>query len=164
MVRAMRNHGAGPDKVIHSDCAVWGTNARLDNIQAAILASKLDWYDETIERRRSIAKRYDDAFSDLAIDLPPAPGSDQCHFDIFQNYEIRCDGRDALRAYLASRDIGTILQWGGVPVHRFRNLGFTQQLPRTDRLFDGSLLLPMNHLLTDEQVDVVIDAIREFFE
>lgn len=163
-VRAMRNHGAGPDKVIHSDCAVWGTNARLDNIQAAILASKLDWYDETIERRRSIAKRYDDAFSDLAIDHPPAPGSDQRHFDIFQNYEIRCDGRDALREHLASRDVGTIIQWGGVPVHRFRNLGFTQQLPRTDRLFDGSLLLPMNHLLTDEQVDVVIDAVREFFE
>lgn len=163
-LRAMRNHGAGADKRIAADCDVWGTNARLDNIQAGILAYKLGWYVETIERRRSIATRYDDAFSDLAIDLPPAPGSDQRHFDIFQNYEIRCDGRDALRAYLASRDIGAIVQWGGTPLHRFRNLGFTQQLPRTDRLFEGSLLLPMNHLLTDEQVDVVIDAVREFFE
>lgn len=163
-IRAMRNHGAGPDKRISADCSVWATNARLDNIQAAILASKLDWYDGTIERRRSIAKRYDDAFSDLAIDLPPAPGSDWRHFDIFQNYEIRCDGRDALREHLASRDVGTIIQWGGTPLHRFRNLGFTQQLPRTDRLFEGSLLLPMNHLLTDKQIDVVIDAVREFFE
>jgi dTDP-4-amino-4,6-dideoxygalactose transaminase len=37
-------------------------------------------------------------------------------------------------------------------------------LPRTDRLFEGSLLLPMNHLLSDEQVDAVIDAVRDFFE
>ena len=50
-VRAMRNHGAGPDKSIPADCAVWGTNARLDNIHAAILAYKLGWYDEAIARR-----------------------------------------------------------------------------------------------------------------
>ena len=40
-VRAMRNHGAGADKGISPDCAMWGTNARLDNIQPAILAYKL---------------------------------------------------------------------------------------------------------------------------
>lgn len=163
-VRAMRNHGAGLDKRIPADCGLWGTNARLDNIQAAILAYKLGWYRGTIERRREIAARYDDSFGDLAIELPPAPGSDQRHFDIFQNYEIRCEDRDALRAHLASRDIGTIVQWGGTPIHRFRNLGFTQHLPRTDRLFEGSLLLPMNHLLSDEQVAAVIDTVRGFVE
>jgi dTDP-4-amino-4,6-dideoxygalactose transaminase len=163
-VRAMRNHGAGADKRISADCAIWGTNARIDNLHAAILAYKLDWCDEAIRRRRAIATRYDEAFSDLAIELPPAPGSDPYHFDIFQNYEIRCERRDALRAHLANRDIGAIVQWGGTPIHRFRNLGFTQQLARTDRLFEGSLLLPMNHLLSDEQVDAVIDAVRDFFE
>src|SRR5579884_2575388 len=48
-VRAMRNHGAGADKRISPDCSLWGTNSRLDNIQAAILAFKLGWYDEVIE-------------------------------------------------------------------------------------------------------------------
>jgi dTDP-4-amino-4,6-dideoxygalactose transaminase len=163
-VRAMRNHGADPDKRISADCQVWGTNARIDNIQAAILAYKLGRYDQTIARRRAITARYQDGFSDLPIELPPAPGSDQRHFDIFQNYEICCKDRDALHAHLASRDVGTIVQWGGTPIHRFRNLGFTQHLPRTDQLFEGSLLLPMNHLLSDEQVDTVIDAVRNFFE
>jgi len=163
-VRAMRNHGAGRDKRIAADCAIWGTNARIDNIQAAILGYKLGWYDETIERRREIAGRFHQAFSDLPIELPPAPDAGQRHFDIFQNYEIRCEHRDALRAHLADRAIGTIIQWNGVPIHRFRNLGFTQQLPRTDRLFEASLLLPMNHLLSDEQVDAVTNAVRDFFE
>jgi dTDP-4-amino-4,6-dideoxygalactose transaminase len=164
-VRAMRNHGAGPDKVIPANCAAWGTNARLDNLHAGILSFKLDWYDEAIARRRSIAERYQAAFSPIAaLALPPPPGADDRHFDIFQNYELCCDQRDALRAHLAERRIGTIVQWGGVAIHQFRALGFTQQLPRTDAFFRRSLLIPMNHLLSDAEVDAVIDAVAEFFE
>lgn len=162
-VRAMRNHGAGRDKVIARDCAVWGANSRLDNLHAAILAYKLTYYDETIARRRQIAARYQDAFAAIpALDLPPGPDASN-RFDIFQNYEVCCDARDALRAHLSVQGIGTIVQWGGVGLHQFRNLGFDQDLPRTDRFFARSLLLPMNHLLTDGQVARVIDGVREFF-
>jgi dTDP-4-amino-4,6-dideoxygalactose transaminase len=163
-VRAMRNHGAGPDKAIHRNCEVWGTNARIDNIQAAILTYKLGWYCEVIERRRAIAQRYHDAFDKIeALRLPPRPNDDGRHFDIFQNYELRCDARDELRRYLADRNVGTIVQWGGNAIHNFRGLGFSQILPRTDRLLETSMLLPMNHLLTDEEVGVIIDAVTEFF-
>lgn len=164
-VRAMRNHGAGTDKRIAPDCAVWGTNARLDNIHAAILAFKLGWYDEAISRRREIATYYDEALRDIAgLQLPPPPGADERHFDVFQNYEIRCDRRDALRDHLSDRQIGTIVQWGGTPLHHFRALGFTQDLPVTDRFFERTLLLPMNHLLTDDQVEAVVQATEQFFE
>jgi dTDP-4-amino-4,6-dideoxygalactose transaminase len=163
-VRAMRNHGAGSDKTLPADCALWGTNARLDNLHAAILSFKVDWYGEAIERRRAIAERYDAAFSPIAgLALPPAPSSDERHFDIFQNYELCCEERDALRAHLADQHIGTIVQWGGVAIHQFRALGFTQQLPRTDAFFRRSLLLPMNHLLSDAEVDTVIAAVLDFF-
>jgi len=163
-VRAMRNHGAGHDKAIPRDIAIWGTNARLDNLQAAILAYKLAWYGEAIGRRRAIAARYHLAFAGIAaLDLPPAPDADPRHFDIFQNYEICCDGRDALRAHLAAARIGTIVQWGGTGLNHFANLGLGRSLPATDRFFGRSLLLPMNHLLTDDQVDLVIAAVRAFF-
>jgi dTDP-4-amino-4,6-dideoxygalactose transaminase len=56
------------------------------------------------------------------------------------------------------------VQWGGTPLHHFHALGFTQHLPRTDRYFATSLLLPMNHLLTEAQVTAVISAVQEFFE
>lgn len=164
-VRAMRNHGSGPDKLIAADCAEWGTNARLDNIQAAVLAYKLSWYDEAVSRRRRIAGRYHAAFRRLErLELPPSPDAEPGRFDIFQNYEVRCDDRDALRAHLLSRGVGTIVQWGGVALHQYRNLGFDQQLPDADRLAARSLLLPMNHLLRDDQVDRAIDAVREFLE
>jgi dTDP-4-amino-4,6-dideoxygalactose transaminase len=163
-VRAMRNHGAGRDKTIPRDGAIWGTNARLDNLHAAILAFKLGWYDETIARRRAIARAYHQAFAGIAaLDLPPAPDADPRRFDIFQNYEICCDRRDALRAHLAAAGIGTIVQWGGVGLNQFAALGLGRALPATDRFFARSLLLPMNQLLSDAQVDRVIAAVRSFF-
>ena len=64
-LRAMRNHGAGPDKVISPDCAVWGTNSRIDNLHAAILAYKLAWYETTLDRRRAIARRQGVAHADV---------------------------------------------------------------------------------------------------
>ena len=163
-VRAMRNHGADAAKVIPADCDVWGTNARIDNIHAAILNYKLSYYGEAIDRRRAIARAYAEAFADITdLDLPPAPDADPRRFDIFQNYEICCDRRDELRAHLADRGIGTIIQWGGKGLHEFRNLGFDQHLPRTDRFFRRSMLLPMNHVLTESQQMQVIDAVRGFF-
>jgi dTDP-4-amino-4,6-dideoxygalactose transaminase len=163
-VRAMRNHGAGSDKVIPADCAIWGTNARIDNLHAAILTYKLGWYDQAIARRRAIAARYHDAFNGIAeLDLPPSPDTDPTRFDVFQNYEMCCDRRDKLRVHLANLGIGTIVQWGGTGIHQFRNLGLERLLPRTDRFFARSLLIPMNHLLTDAQVGRVIDGVRGFF-
>ena len=163
-VRAMRNHGAGSDKVIPADCAIWGTNARIDNLHAAILTYKLGWYDQAIARRRAIAARYHDAFQGIAeLDLPPSPDADPTRFDVFQNYEMCCDRRDKLRVHLTNLGIGTIVQWGGTGIHQFRNLGLERLLPRTDRFFARSLLIPMNHLLSDAQVGRVIDGVRGFF-
>ena len=163
-VRALRNHGAGPDKVIPRDCAVWGLNARMDNLHAAILDYKLTYYDEAIERRRAVARRYDQAFAPIAaLDRPPGPDADPRRFDVFQNYEVCCDDRDGLRAHLAAQGVGTIVQWGGIGLHQFHGLGFSQAAPRTDRFFARSLLLPMNHLLSEAQVAHVIGAVRGFF-
>jgi dTDP-4-amino-4,6-dideoxygalactose transaminase len=74
-----------------------------------------------------------------------------------------CDRRDDLRACLDARGIGTIVQWGGSGIHQFTGLGFDQRLPGTDRFFARSLLIPMNHVLTDQQVSAVIDGVRAFF-
>lgn len=162
-VRAMRNHGANREKTIELSVDIWGTNSRLDNIQAAILNYKLTYYGEAIARRREIARRYHDAFSLIThLRLPPAP-EDGPYFDIYQNYELCTERRDALRTYLSERGVGTIIQWGGFGIHQLKGLGFTEDLPKTDRFFKESLLLPMNHILTDAQVEHVIASVQSFF-
>lgn len=165
-VRSMRNHGANREKAIPLDVTTWGTNCRLDNIHAAILNYKLTYYGEAIARRREIAGLYDAALRGIAaLRLPPAP-ADAPFFDIYQNYELCVETReqrDALREHLSARNVGTIIQWGGFGIHQLTGLGFTQDCPKTDRFFETSLLLPMNHILTAEQVDHVIASVREFF-
>jgi dTDP-4-amino-4,6-dideoxygalactose transaminase len=95
--------------------------------------------------------------------LPPGPDSDDSHFDVFQNYEIEADRRDELRAYLGEMGIGTILQWGGTPVHSFKGLGFNVSLPATERFFERCLMLPMNMMVTDEEVRYIAATIRTFY-
>jgi dTDP-4-amino-4,6-dideoxygalactose transaminase len=159
-VSQMRDHGRDADGRIVS----WGLNSRLDNLQAAFLDAQLRRYEGVIERRRELAAMYDERLRDLAeLTLPPGPDSDPAHFDVYQNYEIEADRRDALRRYLKSRGIGTLIQWGGQAVHQLRELGFREDLPRTDALFKRLLMLPLNLSLANADLEFVCEAIREFY-
>ncbi len=156
----MRDHGRDADGRIVS----WGLNSRLDNLQAAFLDAQLWRYQGVIERRRELAAMYDERLRDVAeLTLPPAPESDADHFDVYQNYEIEADRRDALQKHLKSQGIGTLIQWSGQAVHHLRELGFTQNLPCTDALFERMLMLPLNLSLANADVEFVCEAIREFY-
>lgn len=146
------------------DVVRWGFNSRLDNLHAAMLSLQLSKYNHVMCRRRQLAALYTECMKDMAeIVLPPAPDSDTDHYDIYQNYEIEAERRDELSAYLKDRGIGTLIQWGGQAVHQLRVLGFTENLPYTDRLFTRMLMLPMNMSLVDDDVYYVCDTIRAFF-
>ncbi|HEX6576682.1 MAG TPA: DegT/DnrJ/EryC1/StrS family aminotransferase [Gemmatimonadaceae bacterium] len=159
-ITLLRDHGRNEN----GDVEMWGYNSRLDNLQAAILHLQFRDYDEIIERRRGIARLYESLLSDLSeLVLPPGPDADDAHFDVFQNYEIEADRRDELRSFLSEKGIGTILQWGGTPVHGFKGLGFNVTLPATERFFERCLMLPMNMMVTDEEVRYIAATIRTFY-
>ena len=159
-IRLLGDHGRNEEGHV----VAWGVNSRLDNLQAAVLLVRLERLNEEIDRRRSIAAAYEDGLGDLEqLVLPPAPDVDPDHFDAYQNYEIEARDRDGLRTHLSNHGIGTLIQWNGTPVHQFEELGFTVDLPRTDELFTRCLLLPMNSMLTDDEVDSVISEIRTFY-
>ncbi len=143
----------------------WGFNSRLDNLQAAILNFKLKTFSADVARRRSIAAQYQAGLEDLKeVTLPPGPDADQRHFDVYQNYELEADNRDALRAHLESFGVRTIIQWAGTPVHQFSELGFEgSKCPATERFFTRCLMLPMNTTVTDEDVKYICTRIREFY-
>lgn len=156
----LRDHGRDAS----GEVVLWGLNARLDNLQAAILDFKLKDYDRQIARRREIAARYQSRLGSLpTLRLPPAPDADPDHFDIFQNYEMEAARRDELRSFLKDRGVGTLVQWGGKAVHQNSQLGFKQNLPFTDCLFTRMVMLPMNTSLTDDDVNYVSDCIEEFY-
>lgn len=159
-VKLARDHGRNDD----GEFVMWGTNARLDNLHAAVLNYKLKSYDDVMKRRRGIAARYQARLGDLReLHLPPAPGFDPRHFDIYQNYEIEADRRDDLKDYLKAQGIGTIIQWAGQPLHRIKALGLNRPLPKTDHMFEHCLMLPIHMAMGDADVDYVADTVRTFY-
>jgi dTDP-4-amino-4,6-dideoxygalactose transaminase len=160
-IALLRDHGRNEE----GEVVTWGTNSRLDNIQAAILNMKLKTFKEDMERRREIANMYDHALRKIDdLILPPAPDADEKHYDIYQNYEIESGHRDELKSFLATCGVGTIIQWGGKAVHQFKGLGFNNvNLPIVEKMTSRFLMLPMHTALTNEDVNYVCDCILNFY-
>lgn len=160
-IRQLRDHGRDPAT---GKVTMFGRNGRLDNIQAGILNIKLAHYDAAIARRRVIAQIYQDALGGRnELILPPPPGSDDLRFDIFQNYEIQANDRDALRTHLLDNGIGTILQWGGWMVHQFDDLNLRSDAPYAEEMSMRFMMLPMHHMLSDDDVGYVCDKVLGFY-
>jgi dTDP-4-amino-4,6-dideoxygalactose transaminase len=156
----LHDHGRGTNGEVQS----WGRNSRLDNLQAAILNKKFDRYEKVIKRRREIASMYNEQLSVLEeVKLPPAPMENGDHYDVYQNYELQAENRDALKNYLANNGVGTIIQWAGKAVHQWEVLGFDIKLPKTESFFEKCLMLPMNMFISNLDIDYVCDSIISFY-
>ena len=90
-----------------------GLNSRLDELQAAILRVKLCYLDQENRRRQALSRLYDDGLSTTSLVLPQsAPGAHH----VYHQYVVRSKQRDALREFLQTRGIGTLVHYP-VPIH-----------------------------------------------
>ena len=159
-LRALREHGQST-RYYHP---VVGYNARLDEIQAAILRIKLRRLDEWNRRRRAIAKQYSELLRDSGVRTPEMPAGER---HVYYAYAIRVPNgkRDKLRAYLAERGIGTQIHYP-VPIHlqeAAQFLGYRKgDLPVTERVADEQLSIPIYAEMTDSMVERVASTISEF--
>src|SRR5581483_3874920 len=159
-LRALREHGQST-RYYHP---VVGYNARLDEIQAAILRVKLRRLDEWNARRRAIAKRYGELLRDSGVVTPQMPSGER---HVYYAYAIRVPNgrRDALRAFLSERGIGTQIHYP-VPIHlqeAAQFLGYRKgDLPVTERVCDEILSIPIYAEMTDAMVERVASSIAEF--
>ena len=159
-LKAFRDNGR-VDSVNVIECFGWCS--RLDNLHAAILRMKFNYFSKWVERRREISGLYDQGLSAIK-GLLPHPRADKDYFDVYQNYVIRSDRRDELVAYLRDHGIEVLISWP-VPLHKQQALGLNKfQLPMTEKVSREVISLPMYPELTDEEVDMVINAIRKFYQ
>jgi dTDP-4-amino-4,6-dideoxygalactose transaminase len=162
-LRALREHGQST-RYYHP---VIGYNARLDEIQAAILRIKLRRLEQWNARRRELAQMYDQRLKGSGVTTPEIPSDIRRH--VFYTYTIRVPGgrRDDLRKFLGERGIGTQIHYP-VPIHLQQSaefLGYRKgDLPVTEKVAGEVLSIPMFAELTVEQVDRVASAIREFMK
>jgi dTDP-4-amino-4,6-dideoxygalactose transaminase len=168
-VKLLRNYGSGK-KYFHE---IQGVNSRLDELQAAFLSEKLPQLDAWNARRQLIAAAYTDALTPL---LGRSPGKDKPALlavpfvpdwadPVWHLYVIRANHRDWLATFLSENGVETSVHYpvppAGQPAYNDR-LGI-ESTPFSQASAAELLSLPIGPHLSDSQVKIVIQLLREFF-
>lgn len=158
-VRLLRVHGDAGD-YRHT---AFGTNARLDGLQAALLRVKLRHLSKWTETRRRNAALYREAFagSDVTVPAEPAGATHTYH-----QFTIRAPRRDGLQAHLRERGIASRVYYP-IPVPAqpcFQESGTPPGgFPVSEELAREVLSLPIGPELTPESIARVAAAVRAFY-
>lgn len=140
-----------------------GYTALLDNVQAAILDKKLEHLPRWIEHRRTMAHRYARALNGVPGIRTASWTEDDGRYDAYQNYVIRAQRRDELRAYLKQEGVETLVSWPKPMWHHLALRLGEHHLPVTEALCREVISLPMSAELLEEHVDITADLIRKFY-
>ncbi len=155
-VRTLANYGSR-EKYVHVHK---GLNSRLDEVQAAVLRVKLARLDADNDRRRQIARRYIKRINNPLVRTPHVR-SWLGH--VFHVFTVRCECRNELQKYLAAQGIQTLIHYP-TPPHKqeaYREWNHLS-LSVTERIHREVLSLPISPVMTDEEVQQVIDAVNSF--
>lgn len=159
-IRFLRNYGQS-ERYYHK---LKGFNSRLDEMQAAILNVKLDHLKKWNERRREIAAIYRENIKNELIFLPR---EDKDVYSVYHLFVIRCEQRDALRAFLSDYGIGTQIHYP-VPCHfqeAYKDLNLHRgDYPVSEKYADEILSLPNYPELSDEEVMRVCEVVNRFLK
>jgi len=172
--RALRSHGIerpppvaaapGADPWRYDQTAL-GWNFRLTDIQAALGASQLAKLPAFIERRRTLARRYLEAFAEEPFRgrLEPPGWDDGSAWHLF--VVLFADEGQRRRAYDWLLERGVRCQVHYIPVHWLScHAAFGQpSLPGAEGRYRRCLSLPLFPGLVDEDQDRVVAALRAFF-
>jgi dTDP-4-amino-4,6-dideoxygalactose transaminase len=163
-LRILRVHGGEP-KYYH---ALVGGNFRLDELQAAVLLIKLKHLEEWTLARQRNADHYDTLIREAGLDeVVAVPFRAPGYRHIFNQYVIRVQRRDELRAHLATNGVGTEIYYP-VPLHAqqcFAYLGHSpEDFPEAQRAAAEALALPIYPELTTAQREYVVEQIASFYQ
>ena len=157
-MKLWRDHGSS-QKYVHISPDGW--NGRLDALQCAILDVKLKKLDEWNDRRRQVAKWYQERLAgNEKIVIPTVPAGREHNYHL---YVVRLPDRDKAMKELGAREIGCGLHYP-IPLHiqaAYRDLGYCKgDFPVTEAVADSILSLPMFPHITEDMVDYVCKELR----
>lgn len=142
-----------------------GFNYRITDIQCALGISQLSKLDDFINKRRSLAEKYDKAFAGLKGILSPPQIADRK--SAYHLYPIRLErGRKFVYDFLREKNIYTQVHYIPVYMHPFyRENGFEDfSLENAEKFYQSELSIPMFPSLTDSESDYVIECVKEALE
>lgn len=158
-LRILRNQG-NRDKYHH---LVLGYNNRLDTIQAAVLKVKLKYLDSWNKKRQENAGYFNQQLKDLKIKTPFVP---EYTTHIYHQYVLRlsCPSKKLIE-HLRNRGIDARVYYP-VPLHLqgcFKYLGYKKgDFPESEKASCSTLAIPIYSDLTSQEMDYIVQSIKEF--
>ncbi len=154
-IRELRDHGRA-GKYAH---ATLGHNERMDGLQGAVLAAKLNHLDKWNEGRRENADFYNRRLADLPVKTPEVAEYAE---HVFHQYVIRADNRDRVVETLREQDIGAGVHYPEA-LHLqpcLNELGYSKgDLPVAEKAANEVLSLPVFSALTEAQKNYVCEQL-----
>ena len=152
----------------HYQVVMPGFKYNMTDMQASIGLRQLEKLEKNLERRRRIWEKYDDTFRDLPLELPVIKG-DYTTRHAMHLYTIRVRpgiglNRDELMRALFERNIGTGVHYTALHLHPYysKTFGYKRgDFPASELVGDTTLSIPLSAGLTDEDVEDVMEAVRE---
>ncbi|TBB69504.1 UDP-4-amino-4,6-dideoxy-N-acetyl-beta-L-altrosamine transaminase [Rhizobium ruizarguesonis] len=174
-MRLLRSHGITrePDRMTQQPDGPWyyqqidlGYNYRMTELQGALGLSQMDRLDSYVAKRHQLARRYNDAFSELPV-ITPSQHPDG--YSALHLYVIRVKsgeiGKSRREIYDAMLKQGINVNLHYIPVHLqpyYQRMGFQPNTyPEAESYYSEAITLPMYPTMTDAQQDRVIAALRE---
>ncbi|KPD31149.1 MULTISPECIES: DegT/DnrJ/EryC1/StrS family aminotransferase [Pseudomonas aeruginosa group] len=134
-----------------------GVNSRLDTLQAAILLSKLEIFDEEMQLRQRVAQLYSSLLRAAGVDS--VPYVEPYNVSAWAQYTIRVEERDKVQSYLEAAGIPTAVHYP-IPLNKQPAVSNDKAyLPVGDMVAEKVLSLPMHPYLTDQAVETVVKAL-----
>lgn len=149
-----------------------GLNSRLDELQAGFLNLKLKTIARDNEKRREIARKYCEEIVNPLIILPKIVNKINNHkidnkiielSHVWHLFVIRTEYRDKLQKYLIENGIQTLIHYP-IPPHlqnAYKEYNYLK-LPITERLHNQVLSLPISPILSNIEVEYIIDKVNKF--
>ncbi|MDE6265386.1 MAG: DegT/DnrJ/EryC1/StrS family aminotransferase [Paramuribaculum sp.] len=137
-----------------------GRNSRLDEIQAAILNTKLKYLDAENQRREQIAGIYTDGIKNQAVTMPAKAPKGQ---NVFHLFPILTDYRDSLWKYLLHHGVETLIHYP-IPPHRQKCYPKLNDcsFPVTEQIHSSELSLPVSPVLTCEEAHRIVSLVNRW--
>ena len=156
IIRALANYGSQKKYVFK----YVGMNSRMSEPDAAILDVKLKYLDEDNAKRQQLASYYYEHINNPLITLPKRIADEN---NVYHQFPIFCEHRDALQKYLNDNGIQTLIHYP-IPPHKqecYKEWN-KRSYPITERIHAQELSIPMNQVLTIEEAQEVVSKINQF--
>ncbi|MDH5719750.1 MAG: DegT/DnrJ/EryC1/StrS family aminotransferase [Spirochaetia bacterium] len=149
-LKQIRNHG----QAVRYQHSMIGLNGRFDTIQAAVLLSKMEIFDEEVRLREEAGKRYTEKLKNKVI-TPFIKDTNLC---VYAQYTVQVENRDGMQKKLNEAGIPSAVHYpiplNLQPVYQYLNQP-KGSFPVAESLAEKVMSLPMHPYLTDEQIDKV---------